>query len=74
MDCGFCVSALASDIRLHGTPDFFNADQGAQFTSEAFTGVITRHYFNISMDDKGLWMGNIFIERLWRSVKYENAY
>jgi putative transposase len=74
MDSHFCISALESAIRLHGTPDIFNTDQGSQFTSEAFTKVLLDHDVKISMDGKGRWMDNVFIERLWRSVKYEEVY
>jgi putative transposase len=74
MDCHFCVSALERVIRLYGTPEIFNTDQGSQFTSEAFTGVLKEHGIRISMDGKGRWMDNVFIERLWRSVKYEEVY
>jgi putative transposase len=74
MESSFCVSALERAIRLYGTPDIFNTDQGAQFTSEAFTRVLKQHQIKISMDGKGRWMDNVFIERLWRSVKYEDIY
>ena len=74
MDSTFCVTALESAIRLYGTPEIFNTDQGAQFTSEAFTSTLKKHDVDISMDGKGRWMDNVFIERLWRSVKYENVY
>ena len=74
MDSSFCISALESAIRLHGAPDIFNSDQGTQFTSEAFTSVLKHNDIKISMDGKGRWMDNVFIERLWRSVKYENIY
>lgn len=74
MDSHFCVSALERAIRLYGTPDIFNSDQGSQFTSDAFTDVLKQHHVKISMDGKGRWMDNVFIERLWRSVKYEEVY
>lgn len=74
MDDDFCVSALERAISLHGTPEIFNTDQGAQFTSKAFTEVLIAHEIQISMDGKGRWMDNVFIERLWRSVKYEDIY
>jgi putative transposase len=74
MDVSFCVSALERAIRLYGKPEIFNTDQGSQFTSEAFTGVLKQHDIKISMDGKGRWMDNVFIERLWRSVKYEDVY
>lgn len=74
MDDSFCISALRSAIRVHGRPDIFNTDQGSQFTSNAFTQVLKDNNIKISMDGKGRWMDNVFIERLWRSVKYENVY
>ena len=74
MESSFCVSALERALRLYPTPEIFNSDQGSQFTSEAFTGVLKAHGINISMDGKGRCMDNIFIERLWRSVKYEETY
>lgn len=74
MDDSFCVSALERAIRLFGKPDIFNTDQGSQFTSSAFTDVLIAHHIKVSMDGKGRWMDNIFIERLWRSVKYEDIY
>lgn len=74
MEADFCVSALERAIRLYGTPEIFNTDQGSQFTSEAFTGVLKQNHIKISMDGKGRWMDNVFIERLWRSVKYEDVY
>ena len=74
MDDSFCVSALESAIRQYGVPEIFNSDQGVQFTSNAFTGLLNTHGIQISMDGKGRWMDNVFIERLWRSVKYEEVY
>jgi len=74
MDDDFCVSALESAIRRYGRPDIFNTDQGAQYTGKKFTGVLMEHGIQISMDGKGRAMDNIFIERLWRSVKYEEVY
>ena len=74
MDEDFCVSAVERAIRLHGIPEIFNTDQGSQFTSKAFTDVLKAHEIIISMDGKGRWMDNVFIERLWRSVKYEDIY
>ncbi len=70
----FCVSALERALRLYSTPDIFNTDQGAQFTGKAFTDVLKEHDIQVSMDGKGRCMDNIFIERLWRSVKYEEVY
>ncbi len=74
MDASFCVSALERALRLYPAPGIFNSDQGSQFTSEAFTSVLKRHDITISMDGKGRCMDNIFVERLWRSVKYEDIY
>ena len=74
MESSFCVDALESAIRLYGKPDIFNTDQGAQFTSKVFTNILKLNRISISMDGKGRWMDNVFIERLWRSVKYENVY
>ena len=74
MDTAFCIEALEDAIQRHGVPEIFNTDQGAQFTSEAFTGVLKAHGVAISMDGKGRWVDNVFVERLWRSVKYEDVY
>ena len=74
MDSDFCVDALEEAIARYGAPEIFNTDQGAQFTSEAFTGVLKANNVRISMDGKGRWVDNVFVERLWRSVKYEEAY
>jgi len=74
MDDSFCISALESAIRQYGTPEIFNSDQGVQFTGNAFTGILKTQGIQISMDGKGRWMDNVFIERLWRSVKYEEVY
>lgn len=74
MESDFCVSALESALRRHGRPDIFNTDQGAQYTSNDFTGKLKDAEVLISMDGKGRAMDNIFIERLWRSVKYEEIY
>jgi putative transposase len=73
MDAGFCVTAL-EDALLIGRPSTFNTDQGAQFTSRAFTSVLENAEIQISMDGRGRWLDNVFIERLWRSVKYEDVY
>jgi putative transposase len=73
LDADFCVEALKEALRK-GQPDIFNTDQGAQFTSEAFTGVLESHGVKISMDGRGSYSDNLFIERLWRSVKYEEVY
>lgn len=74
MDAAFCVEALEDAMARFGKPDIFNTDQGSQFTSQAFTGVLRAAEVKISMDGKGRWMDNVFIERLWRSVKYECVY
>ncbi len=74
MDTDFCVDALQEAIAKYGKPDIFNTDQGSQFTSKAFTDVLKKHSVQISMDGKGRWVDNVFIERLWRSVKYEEVY
>jgi putative transposase len=74
LDASFCVQALEEALETHGAPEIFNTDQGSQFTSEDFTGVLKRHGVRISMDGKGRWVDNVFVERLWRSVKYEEVY
>ncbi len=74
MEAGFCVEALEEAIGKHGRPEIFNSDQGSQFTSEAFTGVLEKNGIAISMDGRGAWRDNVFVERLWRSVKYEEVY
>jgi putative transposase len=74
METTFCVDCLEEAIRHHGIPEIFNTDQGAQFTSDAFTGVLIREGITISMDGRGRAFDNIFVERLWRNVKYEDVY
>lgn len=74
LDTDFCLETLHEALRRFGAPRIFNTDQGAQFTSEAFTGVLKDHGVKISMDGKGRWVDNVFVERLWRSVKYEDVY
>ncbi len=74
MEADFCVEALEEALAKHSRPEIFNTDQGSQFTSEAFTGVLTKNGVAISMDGKGSWRDNVFVERLWRSVKYEEVY
>ena len=74
MDTDFCVSALEEALAKYGKPDIFNTDQGSQFTSFAFTNVLRKNGIRISMDERGRWLDNVFIERLWRSLKYENVY
>ena len=73
-DASFCAAALEEAIGKHGKPEIFNSDQGSQFTSEAFTGILEKNGIAISMDGKGSWRDNVFVERLWRSVKYEEVY
>jgi putative transposase len=74
LDASFCVDALEEALETYGAPEIFNTDQGCQFTSEEFTGVLKREGIRISMDGKGRWIDNVFVERLWRSVKYEEVY
>ena len=74
MDVSFCVSALEEALARFGKPEIFNTDQGSQFTSAAFTGVLAAAGIKISMDGRGRWMDNVFIERLWRSLKHEDVY
>jgi putative transposase len=74
MEAAFCVEALEEALARHGRPEIFNTDQGSQFTSLAFTGVLIDAGIAISMDGKGSWRDNVFVERLWRSVKYEEVY
>jgi putative transposase len=74
MDAGFCVDCLEEAIQRYGLPEIFNSDQGSQFTSEAFTGVLIQNGITISMDGRGRALDNIFVERLWRTVKYEDVY
>jgi putative transposase len=74
MDVSFCVSALEEALARFGRPEIFNTDQGSQFTSAAFTGMLAAAGVRISMDGRGRWMDNVFIERLWRSLKHEDIY
>jgi putative transposase len=74
MDSGFCVEALQEALDHYGSPEIFNSDQGVQFTSAGFTGVLAASGVRVSMDGKGRYLDNIFIERLWRSLKYEDIY
>ena len=74
MSTDFCVEALEEAIDKYGPPEIFNTDQGSQFTSVEFTDVLKNHDIKISMDGKGRWMDNVFVERLWKSVKYEHVY
>jgi putative transposase len=74
METAFCIEAVEEAIARYGTPEIFNTDQGSQFTSAQFTGLLSQHQIAISMDGKGCWRDNVFIERLWKSVKYEEVY
>jgi putative transposase len=74
MEAAFCMDCLQDALRAHGKPEVFNSDQGTQFTSQTFTGVLQREGITISMDGRGRAYDNIFVERLWRSVKYEDVY
>jgi putative transposase len=74
MEAAFCVETLEDAMAHHGKPEIFNTDQGSQFTGSAFTGVLANSGIAISMDGKGAWRDNVFVERLWRSVKYEEVY
>jgi putative transposase len=74
MEAAFCVATLQDALVKHGKPEIFNTDQGSQFTGAAFTGVLADNDIAISMDGRGAWRDNVFVERLWRSVKYEEVY
>ena len=74
MEAEFCVETLEDALAKHGNPGIFNSDQGSQFTGTAFTGVLIKNGIKISMDGKGAWRDNVFVERLWRTVKYEEVY
>lgn len=74
LDTSFCIEAIEEAISCYGAPRIFNTDQGSQFTSDAFTQVLKKHNIRISMDGRGRWMDNVIIERLWKSVKYEEVY
>jgi putative transposase len=74
MEAEFCVETLEEALAKHGKPEIFNSDQGSQFTGTAFTGVLIENDIAISMDGKGAWRDNVFVERFWRSVKYEEVY
>src|SRR4029077_18475508 len=73
-EVAFCREAVEEALARHGRPEIFNTDQGSQFTSAAFTGLLLDNAVAISMDGKGAWRDNVFVERLWRSVKYEEVY
>lgn len=70
----FCIEALQEALLRYGAPEIFNTDQGSQFTSTEFTGVLKEHGIRISMDGKGCWRDNVFVERLWRTIKYDEVY
>jgi putative transposase len=74
MEAAFCVEALEEALAKYGKPEIFNTDQGSQFTSDAFTGMLIVNAIAISMDGKGSWRDNVFVERIWKSVKYEEVY
>ena len=74
MDASFCCDALDEALRKYGSPEIFNSDQGSQFTSEAFISRLKAKHINISMDGRGRALDNIFVERLWRTVKYQDIY
>jgi putative transposase len=74
MEAAFCVETLKDALAHHGKPEIFNTDQGSQFTGSAFTGVLANNGIAISMNGKGAWRDNVFVEQLWRSVKYEEVY
>ncbi len=74
MTVDFCIEAVEEAIARYGTPEIFNTDQGSQFTSSDFIGLLTGHGIRISMDGQGCWRDNVFVERLWKSVKYEEVY
>ena len=74
MEAAFCVDALEEALARYGKPEIFNTDQGSQFTGTAFTGMLAKNDIRISMDGKGAWRDNVFVERLWRTIKYEEVY
>jgi putative transposase len=74
MEVDFCLDAVDEALARHGRPEIFNTDQGSQFTSAAITGLLSENAIRISMDGRGWWRDNVFVERLWRSVKYEEVY
>ena len=74
METDFCMETVEEAVARYGKPEIFNTDQGSQFTSSAFTGLLKQHGIRISMDGKGAWRDNVFVERLWKSVKYEEVY
>ena len=74
LDAAFCIEAVEEAIARYGRPEIFNTDQGSQFTITAFTGLLMKNQIKISMDGKGAWRDNVFVERLWRTIKYEEVY
>lgn len=74
LEVEFCAEAVEEALARHGKPEIFNTDQGSQFTSTDFTGLLLKHKIAISMDGRGAWRDNVFVERLWRSLKYEEVY
>ena len=74
MNTDFCVEAVEEALAKYGPPEVFNTDQGSQFTSAEFTGLLQRNGIAISMDGKGAWRDNVFVERLWKTIKYEEVY
>ena len=73
MATAFCIEAVEQALAEHGKPEIFNSDQGSQCTSVAFTGLLKKHQIAVSMDGKGAWRDNVFVERFWRTIKYEEA-
>lgn len=74
LEADFCIEAVEEALARHGTPEIFNTDQGSQFTSTGFIKVLAAREIRISMDGKGAWRDNVFVERLWRTIKYEEVY
>ena len=74
LEADFCIEAVQEALARHGAPEIFNTDQGSQFTSMEFIKVLTDREIKISMDGKGAWRDNVFVERLWRTIKYEEVY
>ena len=74
LEAAFCIEAVEEALARHGRPEIFNTDQGSQFSSHDFTSVLLKNEIAISMDGKGAWRDNVFVERLWRSIKYEEVY
>jgi putative transposase len=74
METAFCIEALEEALSMNEKPEIFNTDQGSQFSSQAFTGRLNKEGIGIGMDGKGRWPDNVFVERIWRSVKYEEVY